>query len=63
MKYNRNLIAKCWDKRYKVEKVYSIVLIEAGLSINKSLVVIKILILLHNFLKKGPREAILGCAS
>jgi hypothetical protein len=26
LKCNRNIIAKCWQKRYKVEKVYSIIL-------------------------------------
>jgi hypothetical protein len=58
MKYNKFLIAKCWEKRYKVEKVYQVIDGEVTQNIGKSLIVLKILILLHDFLRKGPPEAI-----
>jgi len=61
LKSTRNIIAKCWAKRYKVEKVYSIMLEAASQNINRSIVMLKMLVLLHNFLRKGPREAIVGC--
>lgn len=61
LKCTRNIISKCWAKRYKVEKVYSIMLEATAQSLNRSLVILKILVLLHNFLRKGPREAIIGC--
>lgn len=58
IKYNKYIIAKCWEKRYKVEKVYQVMMKESMNNVGKSLVVLKILILLHNFLRKGPPEAI-----
>lgn len=60
LKYTRNIIAKCWAKPYKVEKVYSIMLEATNQNINKCIVILKLLVLLHNFLRKGPREAIVG---
>ena len=58
MKYNRFLISKCWEKRYKVEKVYQVIEQEVQQYTGKSLVVLKILVLLHDFLRKGPPECI-----
>lgn len=55
LKYNRNIISKCWEKRYKVDKVYTIMMAETVKNMNKCLVIVKILILLHNFLRKGPK--------
>ena len=58
MKYNRALLAKCWEKRYKCEKMYELMFKYAEDYKNKSLVNVKLLILLHNFLRKGPSESI-----
>lgn len=58
MKYNRFLIGKCWEKRYKVEKVYQVIDQEVQQHTGKSLVMLKILVLLHDFLRKGPPECI-----
>ena len=54
IKYNRMIISKCWEKGYKVTKVYQIIDKEAQNNKTKALVNLKILILLHNFLRKGP---------
>ena len=58
LKFNRSIISKCWEKRYKVEKFYNILWRFSEEYNNKSLVTLKLLTLLHNFLRKGPKEAI-----
>jgi hypothetical protein len=57
LKFNRSIISKCWEKRYKVEKFYEIMWRNSEEHKSKSLVTVKLLILLHNFLRKGPIEA------
>lgn len=59
MKYNRSIISKCYEKKYKIEKVYDIIERYSEEYKGKSLVVLKLLILIHNFLRKGPKEAII----
>lgn len=58
MKYNSYIIGKCWEKRYKVAKVYNVIDQEVQQHTGKSLVTLKILLLLHDFLRKGPPECI-----
>ena len=58
LKYNRSIISKCYQKRYKIEKVYEIIWKYADESKNKCIVILKLLILLHNFIRKGPSEGI-----
>lgn len=59
LKYNREIISKCYEKKYKVEKVYDIIQRYSDDCKGKSLVTLKLLILVHNFLRKGPKEAIM----
>ena len=58
LKYNRSIISKCYEKKYKIEKVYELLWKYQEEYKTKSLVTLKLIILLHNFLRKGPTEAI-----
>ena len=59
LKYNRSVISKCYEKKYKIEKVYDLLDKYAEEYKGKCLVALKLQILLHNFLRKGPKEAIM----
>lgn len=54
LKYNRSIISKCYEKKYKIEKVYELIEKYSEEYKNKCLVTLKLEILLHNFLRKGP---------
>jgi hypothetical protein len=58
LKYNRSIISKCYEKRYKIEKVYEIVWKYSDEYRTRCLVTLKLLVLLHNLLRKGPPEAV-----
>lgn len=55
LKYNRSIISKCYEKKYKIEKVYELIEKYSEEYKGKSLVALKLLILVHNFLRKGPK--------
>ncbi|EGR28921.1 protein kinase domain protein, partial [Ichthyophthirius multifiliis] len=59
-KYIRKLLVKAWQKREKkkTDKFYSILLDFLKENLNNQIIVLKILVLIHNYLKKGPQEAI-----
>jgi hypothetical protein len=42
VKYNRFIISKCWEKRYKIEKVYQIIDQETIKNIQKCIIILKI---------------------
>ena len=59
-KYVRFLINKSWEKRYKPEKIYTILSAFIIKNIENSLMILKSLIFIHIYLKKGPPECIIS---
>lgn len=53
-KYVRFLIIKAWQKKTKIEKFYRFIASNSLKYIENTVVTMKILILLHNYFKKGP---------
>ena len=55
-KYVRFLIIKAWQKKTKIEKFYKFLIKNKQKYIENTVVIMKILILLHNYIKKGPTD-------
>lgn len=55
-KYVRYLIIKAWQKKTKIEKFYRFIEKNKKNYIENTVVMMKMLILLHNYLKKGPND-------
>ena len=53
-KYVRFLIIKAWQKKSKIEKFYRFITNNSIKYMENTVVIMKILILLHNYFKKGP---------
>lgn len=59
-KYVRLLIVKAWNKKDKIGKFYSTLHAKSVKSLlDSTLVMMKSLILMHNYFKKGPPEAMI----
>lgn len=57
-KYVRFLIVKSWNKKEKVQKFYQLLNSVINKNIDSTIIILKTLIVLHNYFRKGPAEAI-----
>ena len=55
-KYVRFLVIKAWQKKFKICKFYNSIRTRIKEKFNNTIVTLKSLIVIHNYLKKGPFE-------